>query len=365
MHASPPPPSAPTRTRARSAALAFQPPAGSYPTGIRTVVGEWDASAWTGRGKVDAEAGSVPAWKVRPFAFLAHVWFWMLVVGVVLVQTAGSIGSDVDTKWWLILAGVGIVLVMSAIVLFFQRLMRFHELPNFWTVVLMGVVSAVVANGVAVGLEAYLEPAIGMPFALDLWLAGVVEESAKLLVPFLLLVWAPRRFGDPRAGLLMVLISSAGFGVWEAISYLKGSDNPYVIVANGVDRSTGEIPHALWAGFAACLIWLAAHRLGRAFTTVGLVGWLIAAAQHSIHDGILSIGVVGTRNTSHADFTADDAGRLIILGGVYNLVWIVIGFFLLRYVARELVPPTAIAHNPPRWRPRLRGWGVSRREAQG
>jgi hypothetical protein len=252
--------------------------------------------------------------------------------------------------------------ILSAVILFFDRLLRFGELPRLGLIVGAGLVSGAVADLVAYAIEPVLEPALGVPFAADLWLSGPVEETSKLLLPLLLLVFARRTFGDPRAGVLMVLISGAAFGVWEGFGYVTSATGENGTVLAGLVRGVAEIPHPLWTAIAASLIWLAAHRAGRAVTLAGFVGWLIAVVLHSVHDGIGAARSSGTGNTI-GQTAVPSIGDAIVFGALANIltiVTIVVALLILRYVARELVPPTAVVANPPRWRPRLKRWGVPR-----
>ncbi|WP_440710852.1 PrsW family glutamic-type intramembrane protease [Herbiconiux sp. YIM B11900] len=337
--------------------------AGWYATGRHDLAGEWDGAAWTGRSRAGDPAGAVAPWRVRPFAFLAHPWFWSLVVGLVLVAWAGFLGDGAGSDWWKLVAAAGMLAILSAVILFFDRLLHFGELPRLGLIVVMGLVSGAVANLLAYAIEPVLEPALGVPFAADLWLSGPVEETSKLALPLLLLLVARRVFGDPRAGVLMVLLSSAAFGVWEGFGYVTSATGENGTVLAGLVRGVGEIPHPLWTAIAASLIWLAAHRAGRAVTLAGFVGWLIAVVFHSLHDGIGAARVSGTGNTisQTAVPTIADAIVFAALSNVVTVITIVVALLIVRHVARELVPPAAIATNPPRWRPRLKLWGVPRR----
>lgn len=340
------------------------PAGGWYPTGRDATVAEWDGAAWTGRRRTDAEAGGVAPRRVRPFAVLGHLWFWLLVAGLVLVGWAGFLGQGASERWWQILSAVGMIAIMSSIVVLFDRVLRFGEIPRLGLVALAGLASGVVAILIAWLVEPVLEPALGVPFAVDLWLSGPVEESAKLALPFVLLVVSRRLFGDPRAGMLMVLMSGAAFGMWEGYGYATSTTGENGLVLAGLIRGLGEVTHPLWTAIAAALIWLAAHRARRIPTLAGFVGWLVAMALHSLHDGIGAFHVSGTQNTI-ADSGATTLTGAILIAVVLNvvtLISILITMLILRPVARELVPPTAVADNPPRWRPRIRLWGVPRRD---
>lgn len=332
------------------------------PIGRADVVGEWDGVAWTGRSRVDPVEGAVPHRRVVPFGFVAHLWFWLLIGGVVITAGAGFLGDGASTAWWMILAAVGMIAILSSVVVFFDKTMRFRELRNWKLLLVLGLASGAVANLLAYLIEPILEPALGTPFAVDLWLSGPVEETAKLALPVVLLVTVRRVAGDPRAGVLVVLLSGCAFGVWEGFDYIVTATGQNGTVLAGLSRGIGEIPHPLWTAIAASLIWLAAHRSGRVLTLPGLVGWVIAMLLHSLHDGLGALNQTGTQNTisSRGMATVDAAVVAATAVNAFTLVVIAVSVLILRHVARELVPPTAIAANPPRWRPRLKQWGLPR-----
>lgn len=222
-----------------------------------------------------------------------------------------------------------------------------------------GLFSSLLAVGIL--LEGTLEPHLNVPFVVDLWLSGVVEETIKIAVPVLLLIVARERFGDPRVGVLMVLISSAVFGVGEGIQYVasgSGSNNHLLM---GLVRPVVEVAHPLWATIAAGAIWLAAHRSGRVITWAGFAGWFVAVALHSIHDGVLGGHVRGTHNhSSDINVSVTQAVADAVVVNAIGIVLAVVTFLILSQVLREIVPPSAVAKNPPHWRPRLALWGVPR-----
>jgi hypothetical protein len=195
--------------------------------------------------------------------------------------------------------------------------------------------------------------------SIGLWFSGPVEETLKLLVPLALLIFGGVRFKDPRAGLLMVMISGAVFGATELLGYVEEAGG-YGILSTVIGRSIGEWFHIYLTGFAAAVIWLAAWRARRAFTVPGLVAWAMAVAVHSLNDGSYVI----LHRTSRADLHPDYATWALAWpsfwhGMLLSSVTVAMLYLLCRYSARELVPPDAVAGNAPGWRPRIRRWGVS------
>lgn len=123
-------------------------------------------------------------------------------------------------------------------------------------------------------------------------------------------------------------------------------------------RPISELGHPIWTGTAGALIWFGAWRGKKVFTAVGVVGWVIAMAQHSLHDGMATLSHGPVTNVSdYPSLTSGlwtDAAGLLVL----SLVWAVIGYYILRHAARELVPPQAVAGNAKHWRPQIKAWGL-------
>lgn len=333
--------------------------AGWYGYGKQGRSGEWDGSTWTGRNRLDPTVPAPAAWHHRPFAFLGHLWFWLLVGGVVIVGISGTIGNASGGDAWRILTAVGLIPAGLAFVFLVQRHLHFEQLSQLWLFVAIGLAAGVIAAFAGTLIEGVWEPALGFPFAADLWLSGFVEETLKLLIPFLLLVFARRVFGDPRAGVLMALLSGAAFGVVEGLQYVsRGGENSLLVM--GWVRALAETCHSLWTAIAAVLIWLAAHRAKRILTVAGVSGWLVAAVLHSVHDGMGAGGSTGTENrTGDKDYdTTAKIAEVVVGSNAVSIIFAVIAFLILRHVARELVPPTAIETNSPHWRPQLHPWGV-------
>lgn len=337
------------------------PTAGTYPFGAPEVVATWDGHAWDGHAEDDSEdhtdQAEVPTWQRRPLPFLSKRWFWLMVLGALLVFLPAWLASGTDSKPLAVTSVVGFAVFMSGSVLIVGQHVRFHQLAAARSLVGWGIAAGVVGFAIANVLESVVEPRV-TSFGVELWLAGPVEETAKLLVPVALLAFGGARFKDPRAGLLLGLISGAVFGVLEGVLYVAGNASGYGIAYYGLVRPTAELMHPWLTGFAAAVIWLAAWRAGRTVTAAGVIAWLAAIALHSLHDGIATIGTTASPAVlSFSELTPSLWAEAAALNG-YNILWAVILFLICRHAARELVPPDAIADNPPHWRPQLKQWGV-------
>lgn len=279
-----------------------------------------------------------------------------------MIAALGSaIGNNKDAGAWMVPVVLGLVLALSAIVLLFWPLLRFGEIEKLPLVVALGVVSGSIAVWAAGLLQGILEPRLRFPFLADLWLSGLVEETAKLALPLLLLIAARRWFGDPRTGVLMALISGVTFGVLEGMQYIfsDGGNNQHL--AMGLIRPLVESLHPLWTAIVAGAIWLTAHRSARVFTWIGLSAWLTASVLHSAHDGLFAQRADRTHTTASAtDWTRSSIVETAVVVNLFSLLFVLIAMLILRHLLRELVPPTAVDANPPRWRPRLTLWGVPR-----
>jgi hypothetical protein len=337
--------------------------AGWYPFGATGKKARWDGQAWTGESSDDPDAGAPAKWHRRPLPFLRHQWFWWIVIGWALTLALTAAQRPAGTRVFAQFAAVGVVLMMVGALLLIDRHLHFRQLPNPWLLVGCGVVSGLVAIVLATAIEGPLESRY-LTYVIELYgLAGPIEETAKLLLPVLLLAFGGARFRDPRAGLLMVLVSGAVFGIAEARGYIVGgiAQGAYYPLVMGVGRPLAEMLHPFLTGFAAAVIWLAARRAGRVITLAGVVAWLIAIALHSVHDASL----VGSKPTttvrqeleSSVPLTMNEALMLGAVTAGLALIWAILLFLLQRHSARELTPPDAIAANAPHWRPQLKQWG--------
>ncbi|WP_210730437.1 PrsW family glutamic-type intramembrane protease [Rhodococcus sp. PAMC28705] len=323
------------------------------------VAGEWDGRAWTGATRPDPHAVPPPVPTRRLFGFLSQTWFWLFILGWLITVCGGIIGTiqSSENKWWLVLVAFGLIISIYGFLLIFERHLHFSDLPNLRSIAIAGVISGLVGFGISAVVQSWLEPLAKMPLSDQMWLTGLVEESAKLLVPLLLWKIAGDRFRDPRAGMLMVLISGATLGIIEGVFYILPSGEHVHLVMSGI-RPLTEIAHPLFTAIAAAIIWLAAYRSTHLFTIAGLGGWALAAALHSLQDGVGAGG-------SDAPVDYGPMGEVIqtlLLGNALSALYAVGLFLVLRHFARELTPPTALAANSAHWRPQIKQWGVPRNQ---
>lgn len=330
-----------------------------YPTGHAGFRRAWDGRAWT--GPVLAGPGSPELHARRSFArAFGHPTLYLVVGGVVLGWLFASIGGGLQSPWLLAVAAVlgtgGPLLGLTLLVRRRLGIAALH-VRSAW---LWGALSAALALGIAWLVEPLVFD-VTRSTTLFYASAGPIEEGGKLLLPFALLLFGPRIFRDPRVGIFTVIVCGMFFGIVEGVEYLLKAD--HVSAANGetiaqvgvqdavamlATRTWVELGHIIWTAGAAAVIWLAAHRLHRAFTWVGLGAFGVAAALHSLNDAVFN-----------QLYRID---RLLGLVGVA----LAIGVMVLAYVlwfrarARQAVGPDLIETAPKRWVPRL-----SRRQRAG
>lgn len=314
----------------------------------------WDGHAWDGVVHDDPSV-QVPPAKHRALPFLRHKWFWLVVAGQALVLATAYLAAAADSPSlaWLTLPGY--ILFMAGSVLIVDRHVKWADLLQFRTVLAWGLASGFVAFVIARIIEGGVEPRL-VPFSVELWLAGPVEETSKLLVPVLLLAFGGMVFKDPRAGLLLVLTSGAVFGVAEGVYYSTNASQ-WGILSEAITRPVSEMGHPYMTGMAASVIWLAAWRSRRLVTRAGLLAWVAAMALHSVHDGLGSFTKDQQNITSFTSVNAD-FWKASVGGAVFAFIWVVLMYLLTRHTARELVPPDRVAGNPGHWRPQMKSWGV-------
>ena len=132
---------------------------------------------------------------------------------------------------------------------------------------------------------------------------GLIEESAKLIVPVLLLVLV-RRYRRPADGLLVGVAAGAGFAALETMGYAfvtlissqgsvaavgKPGGGQRILVRRGL-RSPAA--HMAWTGLTATALWYAADRGWKGASVLRFLGvFVVAVALHTIWDSAGTIPV--------------------------------------------------------------------------
>jgi RsiW-degrading membrane proteinase PrsW (M82 family) len=220
----------------------------------------------------------------------------VLVVGVVLYEAIRRVLIDTGNPNLvpaLILIGAAVVPVAFVMFIASRRLVfAVHGGVVLVTALLGGVVGVVAA-----GLWEYrtLQRLGVLPLAG----VGLIEESAKLIVPLIVLL-VLRRDRHPADGLLIGVASGAGFAVLETMGYafvslIQSQGNVAVVQQVLFERGVlSPAAHMAWTGLAAAALWHAAveHWRPRA------VGWfllvfVVAVVLHTAWDSAPNIWVDG------------------------------------------------------------------------
>ena len=327
---------------------------GTYPTGRAGLARSWDGHAWALAPVVDPDAAAL----AQPAHPLRLTWrFWAavaaLVVGVVVAAVGGAQPEPLRATLLVVAAVVstgGALLALTASV--WRRLRISDTLVergwSRWRLVGLGAASGALAVGIALGVELSLGSVFGRDSVTVLFLAGPVEETAKLVLPVVLLVAMKDRLADPRVGFALVWVSGAVFGLVEGVEYVAGlgpksAHVPTGEMASAVQaaamtavRTLVELMHPMLTAAAGAALWLGLWRTGRLLTRTGVLGFVVAVLLHSINDGVLG-------------GWAAHVSAGLSLGG--SPVMLLVIYAVLRSRSRELVPPSRVSDQPRRWRP--------------
>ena len=132
-------------------------------------------------------------------------------------------------------------------------------------------------------------------------LVGVIEESAKLIVP--LVFYFLGRYRSEAAGIILGVTTAAGFAGLETMGYgfvtlLKSQENlgalDEVLILRGLTSPAG---HLAWTGLVAAVLWRERLRVGRPAVNPRVLGaFLTAVFLHALWDafaGVRTSGVAG------------------------------------------------------------------------
>jgi peptidoglycan/LPS O-acetylase OafA/YrhL len=296
----------------------------------------WDGDVWNDWTRPAPEGTTLERHRRRPLAFLRTPgWALLAVYLVATVSCMVLVARDPHATrpsgivWLLpVLGFVSAATVMVAVVLYFQRRLRFDQVGERAAIAAWGVASGVVGIGVALLGEVVLPRAFGSNPDHQhawTWIAGPAEETGKLLLPVVL--WFVGRYRLPRQGFLLVVCSAATFGVLEAARYGLSPD------LFTWSRGGGEILHVALTGFVAAVAWQAAWRRPLWFTAAGVGAVAVAMLLHSVNDVLVL--------DPHAPKAA----------GSITLVVMIVLYVATRHSARQMVPPDNVAAVSSRWRP--------------
>jgi len=219
-------------------------------------------------------------------------WLGVLVVGVVsylLVLRTLVATQNLNFVPSLILLGS---IVVPASVLVFAASSGRQVLVPPGLIALVAVMGGVVGTVAAGTLEYDALHRLG---ALPMIMVGLIEESAKLIVPVLVLVFSRHR--SPRAGVIIGVASGMGFATLETMGYgfsaLLSSGNLAAVEQTLLLRALlSPAGHVAWTGLTTAALWsvVTAPRRGRAVARlVGVFG--AAVLLHAAWDGLDTVWV--------------------------------------------------------------------------
>ncbi|MFY0409171.1 PrsW family glutamic-type intramembrane protease [Solicola sp. PLA-1-18] len=214
-------------------------------------------------------------------------WVAVLVGGVVLFELVRrALVQTQNPNLLPALLLVGATVVPVAFVTFWWGRRLASSVPPgllAFTALVGGVVGVVVAGT----LEFDTMRDLG---TLPLVLVGLIEESAKLILPLAVLLLAGRRT-SPSTGLLVGVASGAGFAALETMGYAFVtliSSRGDLSAVDGVLLLRGLMSpaaHMAWTGLTAAALWTAATQgwTGRAIGRLALV-FVVCVALHTTWD---------------------------------------------------------------------------------
>lgn len=228
----------------------------------------------------------------RPGLLRRLGWLWVLLAGAaayLLVLRTLVATENLNFVPSLILLGS---IVVPASVLVFTASSGRQVLVPPGIIALVAVLGGVVGTVAAGTLEYDALHRLG---ALPMIMVGLIEESAKLVVPLVVLLVT--RYRDPRAGVVVGVASGMGFATLETMGYGLNA-----LLSSGSLASVQETlllrallspaGHVAWTGLTVAALWAVAGspRKGRA---VGrLIGVFVAAVLlHAAWDGLDNLWV--------------------------------------------------------------------------
>jgi RsiW-degrading membrane proteinase PrsW (M82 family) len=226
------------------------------------------------------------------FILLRQTWFKILLVGLVLfgiTDAALFITNNPNLAPTVIVLGACLVPVTFVVYLYDRFQHMEMRLSSLATLFLLGGVLGVV---VAAVLEWKTLRSLSLPSLLG---AGLVEESAKLLIPILILVRG--KYRHEVDGLLIGVACGMGFATLETMGYSMRA----LIDANGnvgaldgtllVRGLLSPLGHAAWTGYVCAVIWHERER-GRHhlyFNRAILTALVVAVLLHTAWDAFGTI----------------------------------------------------------------------------
>ncbi len=230
--------------------------------------------------------------ETQPSFLRRFSWLAVLVVGVAAyLLVLRTLVATENLNFFPSLILLGSIVVPASVLTFAASSGRQVVVPTS-TIALVAVLGGVIGTVAAGTLEYDALHRLG---ALPMLGVGLIEESAKLIIPLVVLIVVRRR--DPQAGVIIGVASGMGFATLETMGYgfnallSSGSilDVEQTLLLRALLSPAG---HVAWTGLTAAALWRVptAERKGRAVAAV--LGTFVAAVLlHAAWDGSNSLVV--------------------------------------------------------------------------
>ena len=308
------------------------PEAGRYPVPgpDGPVLREWDGQSWSDH-YFPGDGKPLPSYQRHPLRWLAFPG-WLLIVLYTGALGLGRFMTQLDAHALPVRALLALCIAAATLapalglLLLFTRRLGFAQLPDRGGIVAWGIGGGAASAVIAVLIIFFVSgqwraPLLSSPGAPH-WLVAVLQGGWKMIIP--LSLWGFGKFRVPRAGFLLVLVTAMTFATVEA----------------GVDGwVTAEISHqrgglaffvVLLSALAAAVPWRAAWRRRTIVTWAAIGAFAVATALHWGAEVLISNNLAPVA-----------------------LLLAVAGYFAVKVVARQLVPPDLVARVSPGWRPAI------------
>jgi RsiW-degrading membrane proteinase PrsW (M82 family) len=253
------------------------------------------------------------------FRFVRHTWFRVFVGGLVLfIVTNAALIATSNEGLVAPVVIIGAFLVPVTFVAYMHGRLHATDIP---VPVLEGLF--LFGGGLGVVVAGFLEYETLRTLALTRLLGvGLIEESAKMLLPAL--IYVRGRYRSGMDGLLIGVTVGMGFAALETMGYgaaalVKSHGDVGVLDQTLLLRGLlSPASHAAWTGFVCAVLWSQRSRAAHRVLNVPVVGaFALAVALHASWDALGSL----TERTSLGN-AADYIGLFVVAAlSVTLLFW--------------------------------------------
>jgi RsiW-degrading membrane proteinase PrsW (M82 family) len=219
-------------------------------------------------------------------------WLWVLIAGAAAyLLVLRTLVSTQNLNFVPSLILLGSIVVPASVLVFAASNGRQVLVPP-GLIAFVAVLGGVIGTVAAGTLEYDTLHRLG---ALPMIMVGLIEETAKLIVPVLVLLFT--RYRSPRAGVVVGVASGMGFATLETMGYgfsalvRTGSlvDVEQTLLLRALLSPAG---HVAWTGLTVAALWAVASASPRGRAVLRLVGVFVAAVLlHAAWDGLDNLWV--------------------------------------------------------------------------